>query len=46
MFPHVPFILARKGDSGATLRALVAGIVHDSPSQLNLVPLVQKLARQ
>ena len=43
---HVPFILARKGDSGATLRALVVGVVHDSPSQLKLVPLVRKLVRQ
>ena len=43
---HVPFVVARKRDSGATLRALVGEVVHDSHSQLNLVPLVQKLARK
>jgi len=43
---HIPFIVARKADSGATLRALVAEVVRDAPSQLKLVPLVRKLATQ
>ena len=41
-----PLSLHGKRDSGATLRALVGEVVHDSHSQLNLVPLVQKLARK
>ncbi len=43
---HIPFIVARRADSGATLRALVTEVVRDSPTQLKLVPLVQRLVRR
>jgi hypothetical protein len=40
---HIPFILARKGDMGERLRAIVDAVVGKSPSQLDLVPLVRAL---
>jgi hypothetical protein len=40
---RIPFILARKGDSGAKLQATVDAAVGKLPSQLDFVPLVQAL---
>lgn len=40
---HVPFIVARKDQSGEALRAVASQILGESPSQLELVPLVRKL---
>jgi len=40
---HIPFILARKGDTGERLRAIVDAVVGKPPSQLDLVPLVRAL---
>lgn len=40
---HIPFILARKGDAGEKLQAIVDAVVGKPPSQLDLVPLVQAL---
>ncbi|HSE98757.1 MAG TPA: alkaline phosphatase family protein, partial [Blastocatellia bacterium] len=41
---NIPLIVARRGDSGARLRDIVAGVLGASPSQLSLVPLVRSLA--
>src|SRR5581483_5345161 len=43
---HIPFILARKGDSGEQLQAIVNAAMGKFPSQLDFVPLVQVLLRQ
>ena len=40
---HIPFILARQGDSGEQLQALVTAAMGPFPSQLDFVPLVQAL---
>jgi hypothetical protein len=40
---HIPFILARKGDTGQRLQAIVKTVVGKSPSQLDFVPLVRAL---
>jgi len=40
---HIPFILARKGDSGEQLQAIVTAAMGPFPSQLDFVPLVQAL---
>jgi hypothetical protein len=40
---HIPFILARHGDSGERLQAIVTAAVSKLPSQLDLVPLVRAL---
>ncbi|MBC7933518.1 MAG: alkaline phosphatase family protein [Rubrivivax sp.] len=41
---HVPFILARRGDSGERLRGAVADVVGEKwPSQLDVVPLILSL---
>jgi len=40
---HIPFILARKGDTGQRLQAIVKAVVGKSPSQLDFVPLVRAL---
>jgi len=40
---HIPFILARKGDTGAQLQAIVDAVVGATPSQLDFVPLVRAL---
>jgi hypothetical protein len=40
---HIPFILARQGDTGERLQALVTAAMGAFPSQLDFVPLVQAL---
>jgi hypothetical protein len=40
---HIPFILARKGDTGEQLQAIVTAALGTFPSQLDFVPLVQAL---
>jgi arylsulfatase A-like enzyme len=40
---HIPFILARKGDTGERLQAIVKAVVGKFPSHLDLVPLVRAL---
>ena len=40
---HIPFILARKGDSGEQLQAIVTAAMGPFPSQLDFVPLVRAL---
>jgi hypothetical protein len=40
---HIPFILARKGDKGERLQAIVNAAVGKTPSQLDFVPLVRAL---
>ena len=40
---HIPFILARKGDKGERLQAIVEAAVGKTPSQLDFVPLVRAL---
>jgi len=40
---HIPFILARQGDTGERLQAIVNAVVRKSPSQLDFVPLVRAL---
>ena len=40
---HIPFIIARQGDTGQRLQALVQAVVGPHPSQLDLVPLVRAL---
>lgn len=43
---HIPFILARKGDTGEQLQAVVNAAMGKFPSQLDFVPLVQALLGQ
>jgi len=40
---HIPFILARKRDTGEQLQAIVTAALGTFPSQLDFVPLVQAL---
>jgi arylsulfatase A-like enzyme len=40
---HIPLLLARKGDVGERLQAIVNTVVGPTPSQLDLVPLVRAL---
>jgi len=40
---HIPFILARKGDTGEQLQAIVNAAMGKFPSQLDFVPLLQVL---
>lgn len=40
---HIPFAVARAGDSGVRLRELVRKATGDKPSQLDMVPLVRAL---
>jgi hypothetical protein len=40
---RIPFILARKGDSGERLQAIVDAAISKLPSQLDFVPLVHAL---
>lgn len=40
---HIPFILARKGDAGEKLQAIITAAMGKFPSQLDFVPLVQAL---
>jgi hypothetical protein len=40
---YVPFMLARKNDSGQRLRDVMNRVMGQQPSQLNLVPLVRAL---
>lgn len=42
---HIPFILARKGDSGERLQRIVNAAIGQFPSQLDFVPLVQALLK-
>lgn len=39
----VPFVLARKADSGQRLRDVMTRVMGNEPSQLNMVPLVRAL---
>jgi hypothetical protein len=43
---HVPFIIAHLGDSGDRLKSVVDESIGRSPSQLDLVPLIQHLFGQ
>jgi hypothetical protein len=43
---HIPLILARQGDTGERLRSIVNTVIGSSPSQLDIVPLVQALLGQ
>jgi hypothetical protein len=43
---HIPFILAQQGGSGERLRALMQKITGDSPSAMDLTPLVHELLRR
>jgi hypothetical protein len=43
---HIPFIIAPVGDSGARLQSVVDESIGHSPSQLDLVPLIQHLFGQ
>lgn len=40
---HIPFMLARKGDNGEKLQAIVNAVTGAFPSQLDFVPLVRAL---
>jgi arylsulfatase A-like enzyme len=40
---HIPFILARKGDTGKKLQGIVDAAIGKFPSQLDVVPLVHNL---
>ncbi len=40
---HIPFVVARRGDSGLRLRDLTRKATGDQPSQLDMVPLVRAL---
>jgi hypothetical protein len=40
---HIPLILARQGDTGERLQAIVEAAVGKTPSQLDFVPLVRAL---
>jgi len=40
---HIPLIIARQGDTGQRLQAIVQAVVGTHPSQLDLVPLVRTL---
>ena len=40
---HIPFILARKNDTGEKLQAIVKSAIGEFPSQLDFVPLVRSL---
>lgn len=40
---YVPFVLARKADSGQRLRDVMNNVMGQQPSQLNLTPLVRAL---
>ena len=42
---HISFVVARQGASGAGLRALAQRAVGDTPTQLDVVPLILSLLR-
>src|SRR5262249_6916747 len=42
---HIPFILARKRDTGEQLQSIVKAVLGPFPSQLDFVPLVQALLK-
>jgi hypothetical protein len=40
---HVPIIIAKKGTSGREIQAMVNEVVGQNPSQLDIVPIIQRL---
>jgi hypothetical protein len=43
---HIPIIIAKKGSSGQEIQALVNEVVGKNPSQLDIVPIIQRIFKK